>query len=252
MAAAATARKPAAKRTASKAGAATQRAQRNARALERARNGHRSAAATARNGHTAAAAAPARTAPATPRRKSGPAVRRPAPKRSVTVARPLARVAQGGAAVVLDRVLRGRAWVGLIGALLAGIVFLNVSVLELNRGIASTSAKSAALERSNSSIRARVADLGSTERIQRLAEARGYVLPQPGDVTYLRPHASDARKAASQIEQPTAEPSTSTPPTVEPASDAAPTSAAPATTPPSAVPAAPASAPASASVTPQP
>jgi cell division protein FtsL len=157
------------------------RAARNARALER-----------------------ARTAPVAPRRKSGP-VRRPSP-----VAAPAApRVARVGAALVLDRLLRGRAWVVLVGALLAGIVFLNVSVLELNRGIAQTDAKSAMLERTNSSLRERVATLSSTERIQQLAQQRGYVLPQPGDVTYL--HAGTpavARLAAQRVSQHAATPTT--------------------------------------------
>jgi hypothetical protein len=185
MAGAATARKP----------AAQQRAQRNARALERARNGHRGSAAAA-----------TRTAPAAPRRKSGP-VRRPAPKRTVAAPRTVAaqravtRVAQGSATLLLDSILRGRAWVALVGALLAGIVFLNVSVLELNRGIASTSARTAKLERANSRMRGKVADLGSAERIQSMAEARGYILPLPGEVTYLRPNGGDARRAAARIGQ---------------------------------------------------
>jgi cell division protein FtsB len=154
------------------------RAARNARAIER-----------------------ARTAPAAPRRKSGPArpVRKPVAAPAPRVA---GRVARGSASVVLDQLLRGRTWVVVIGALLAGIVFLNVSVLQLNRGIASTDAKAATLERTNSTLRERVATLNSAERIQQLAEQRGYILPQPGDVTYLRPKtASDARLAAQRISQ---------------------------------------------------
>jgi cell division protein FtsB len=135
-------------------------------------------------------------APVAPRRKSGP-VRKPARP----VAAPAPRVARTGAALIVDRLLRGRAWVVLVGALLAGIVFLNVSVLELNRGIARTDAKAATLERTNSSLRERVATLNDAERIQRLAEQRGYILPQPGDVTYLKPGAANARLAAQRISQ---------------------------------------------------
>lgn len=154
------------------------RAARNARALER-----------------------ARTAPAAPRRKSGPA--RPVRKPAAAPAPRVARIAQGSASVLLDRLLRGPAWVVLVGALLAGIVFLNVSVLQLNRGIAGTDAKAAVLERTNSSLRERVATLNSAERIQRMAEQRGYILPQPGDVTYLRPKTTaDARLAAQRIQPP--------------------------------------------------
>jgi hypothetical protein len=98
----------------------------------------------------------------------------------------------------------------MLGALLAGIVFLNVSVLELNRGIARTDAKSAQLERVNSSLRARVAKRDNGERIQELAAARGFVMPQPGDVTYVRDRASNASLAAQRITPPTP-PTTTTP-----------------------------------------
>src|SRR5205814_5195790 len=90
----------------------------------------------------------------------------------------------------------------MLGALLAGIVFLNVSVLELNRGIARTDARSADLERLNSGLRARVAKLDNGERIQELAAARGFVMPQPGDVTYVRARPSNARLAAQRITPP--------------------------------------------------
>src|SRR5205823_13107179 len=89
-------------------------------------------------------------------------------------------------------------------------------VLELNRGIARTDAQSAALERTNSSLRARVAKLDSGERIQVLAAARGFVMPQPGDVTYVRDRASNARLAVQRMTDPspptttTATPTTST------------------------------------------
>jgi cell division protein FtsB len=103
---------------------------------------------------------------------------------------------------LIDRVLRGPFWVVMLGVLLAGIVFLNVSVLELNRGIAVTDSKAAALERTNSSLRSKVAKLDSGERIQQLAAARGFVMPQPGDVTFVSPHDSDARLAARRITAP--------------------------------------------------
>ena len=151
------------------------------------------AAVASRTARNARAIERARTAPAAPRRRSGP-IARPKP-----VAAPAPRVARVGASLVLDRLLRGRAWVVLVGALLAGIVFLNVSVLELNRGIARTDAQSTVLERTNSTLRERVATLNSAERIQQLAEQRGYILPQPGDVTYLKPGAGNARLAAQRL-----------------------------------------------------
>ena len=80
-----------------------------------------------------------------------------------------------------------------------GIVFLNVSVLQLNRGIASTTAKSAELERANSGMRARVAMLGSSDRIQTAAAMRGFIMPAPGQVKYLRARPADAQLAAKRL-----------------------------------------------------
>jgi cell division protein FtsL len=167
----------------------------------------RSHAPTARAATAAAtaAAAPA-TAPARRAKPNAPKPRRaPAPAQS-----PVARVLNSRGMPLLDRTLRGPAWVVMLGALLAGIVFLNVSVLELNRGIARTDTKSAQLERVNSALRARVAKLDSGERIQELAAARGFVMPQPGDVTYVRERASNPALAAERIAPPADTQTTST------------------------------------------
>jgi cell division protein FtsL len=177
------------------AAAPATRAQRNARALDNARSTQRARTAPA-----------PRKAPA--RRKSGAAKPRTAPAPS-----PVARVLNSRGMPLVDRILRGPAWVVMLGALLAGIVFLNVSVLELNRGIARTDAKSADLERTNSGLRARVAKLDSGERIQQLAAARGFVMPQPGDVTYLRERSSNARLAVQRMTPPAPPTSTTTPTT---------------------------------------
>jgi hypothetical protein len=101
---------------------------------------------------------------------------------------------------VLDRVLGGRVWVVLFAVLLAGIVFLNVTLLELNGGIARTDARNADLRRGNAELRMRVARLGSTERIQRAAAASGLVPAPPGRVGYLRPRPDDASRAADALE----------------------------------------------------
>ena len=103
---------------------------------------------------------------------------------------------------MLDRLLRGRAWVACIGALLAGIVFLNVSLLEVNGGIASVSERATALKRENAELQLRVAELASSERIQAAAAERGFALPEPAGVTYLEAKpGSDARRAARALER---------------------------------------------------
>jgi cell division protein FtsL len=96
---------------------------------------------------------------------------------------------------ILDRLLRGPAYIAVIGMLLAGIVFFNVDVLELNHGIARTDTRATQLKRENAALTLQLAKLGSSERIQRMALERGLALPQPGDVRYLRAHREDAARA---------------------------------------------------------
>ena len=169
-------------------------------------------AATAAKPRTAraAAAAPAkprspRTAPA-PRRRSGPArearpAAKAAPRQPLTGADVRRALAARGN-VFVDRLLRGRLWVVCVGVLLAGIVFLNVGLLQLNDQIARTDAKSAAIGRENADLRLKLAKLDSTERIQRLAEAKGFVMPAPGAVRYVRSRGKDAREAARRMTAP--------------------------------------------------
>ncbi len=154
-----------------------------------------------------AAAVPV-TAPARPQRaRPAPAPgKRPAPPpaRRRPVARPGSanREARPRGAAFLDRLLRGRAWVWLIGTLLAGIVFLNVALLELNDGIARTTRAATVLGQENARLRLEAARLGSSERIQRAARAQGLMMPAPGEVRYLKPGPDDGRLAARRITEP--------------------------------------------------
>jgi cell division protein FtsL len=105
---------------------------------------------------------------------------------------------------VLDALLTGRVWIALVGVLLAGIVFFNVDLLRMNRDITQMADRSDALQRQNAQIREEVAHLASSERIQEAAAKLGLVLPQPGDVRYLRSNPKvDARNASDRIIAPT-------------------------------------------------
>jgi cell division protein FtsL len=148
----------------------------------------RAAAAAVARGAAATVHAPARTRPA----------RRPAParRRSGAVAHPRTRTTpRYDFVAILDRLLRGPAYIALIGILLTGIVFFNVDLLELNHGIAHTDSRASQLKRENAALTLQLAKLGSSERIQRVALDHGLVLPQPGDVRYLRAHREDAARA---------------------------------------------------------
>jgi cell division protein FtsL len=162
---------------------------------------------------TATAAAPARhstrrrpvgsrrAAPA--RRASGPAAA-PAVALPVRVINaPFARAARRRTGGVLDALLAGRGWIALVFVLLAGIVFFNVDLLQMNRDIAANDQKISALKREIARNRLDVARLASSERIQESAAQMGLVLPAPGDVRYLKAHPGrDGHQAAKRITAP--------------------------------------------------
>lgn len=230
-----------------------------------------SRSAAARADHDHAVRAPRGHAPAVPRRVSGPA--RPARARvdaralamsdaftaphplprPRTPARPPLRLAAGGAAVALrvaeaamevsgsrtmDRLVRSRAWVVIVAFGLMGIVAMQVSLLKLNNGIGRAVETAATLERSNATLRGEVSRLSSGDRIQALAGSRGFVMPEPADVTFMRAGSlgSDGARAARRMrgaDPATAGPAGSAviPSTVVPAPAASATAVAPSASP---------------------
>ena len=103
---------------------------------------------------------------------------------------------------MLDALLSGRGWIALIGVLLAGIVFFNVDLLQMNRDIARDAERASTLKRENARLRLDVARRASSERIQEAAAGLGLVLPAPGAVRYLKARPTvDARRAAN-LEEP--------------------------------------------------
>jgi cell division protein FtsL len=157
------------------------------------------AAATAAGGARSLRRSPA---PRVPRRVSGPARKprvAPAPRRQPLAAR-LRRLPD---ARLLDRLIRGRAWIVVIGVLLMGIVVMQVSLLKLNTGIGRAVEATSTLERKNSALRLSVSRLSSGERIQRMAERMGMVMPQPDNVRYLTVRGDrDARSAVMNMRIP--------------------------------------------------
>ena len=104
---------------------------------------------------------------------------------------------------VLDALLTGRAWIALVGLLLAGIVFFNVDLLQMNREITQMADKAAQVKRENDRLRHDYARLASSERIQEAAAALGLVYPAAGEVRYLRSKPKlDAHNASKRIAPP--------------------------------------------------
>jgi len=156
--------------------------------------------APARPGTARAQPAPSRRAPARPSKpgRATPARRVSGRARS---AAPGARVvALPRGARVLDALLTGRLWIGLIGVLLAGIVFFNVDLLQMNREITQMADKATEIKRQNDRLRHDYARLASSERIQEAASALGLVYPAAGEVRYLDSKPKlDAHNASKRI-----------------------------------------------------
>src|SRR4051812_14080526 len=160
------------------------------------------------------AARPTRRRPAQrpPRRVSGPATRRHRPATgggSVAVAPPLAlRLARAGGRIVdarfLDRLLRGRVWIALLALGLMGIVFIQVSMLRLNAGISRAITSAETLHHQNSTLRADISKLDSSERIADAAKTFGMVQPAAGSVRYLDARKANGAAAARGIHRPKA------------------------------------------------
>ena len=127
------------------------------------------------------------------------------------------------------------AWSCCVGLLLAGVVFLNVRLLELDGTIARDAAQVSSLRQENGALRLRAARLGSSERIQQAAAQRGFVWPAPGAVRHVRPGRRDAAMAARRMIAPngqgTGALAAGNTPTPAGASAATPTGANPAATP---------------------
>jgi hypothetical protein len=100
---------------------------------------------------------------------------------------------------LLDRLMRGRAWIVLIGCLLIGLVAINVSLLKLNAAAGHNAEKVAALRIQNTQLRARVSRLASAERLERAGRDLGLAMSIAGRVRYLSVRPGDGRKAARAI-----------------------------------------------------
>jgi hypothetical protein len=163
----------------------------------------------------------ASAAPAVPRPVRGSATHAPRPTRStltrvprrisgpVRTARPVElplaqRLGLGAIAFLrtlpdhrlVDRLVRGRAWIPVLGILLAGIVATQVEVLKLGASMGRWMERSAALTSHNQSLQASVAALSDDQRIERLAARMGMVMPAPTAITFLSRHPTGGVRAA--------------------------------------------------------
>jgi hypothetical protein len=157
----------------------------------------KAAPATApRRKRPALAAAPARKAPA---RKPAPARRR--------LGGQLIPIAVGTATAVrtlpdsglMVRMTRGRAWIAVLGVLLAGIVTLNVITLSLAAGAGHVDQNIQALDEENSILRSRDAQRSGAARVRHDAASLGLSAAPADEIGYVRASPRDAETAARRL-----------------------------------------------------
>ena len=100
---------------------------------------------------------------------------------------------------LVDRLVRGRGWIGLLAFLLFGLVALNVSLLKMNAEAGRNAEQVKSLRIANDRLHAQVSRLAGGDRLDRVAGRLGLVMPEPGSVHYLTVRPGDAERAAKAI-----------------------------------------------------
>ena len=97
----------------------------------------------------------------------------------------------------MDRLIRGRLWIGLLAFALIGIVAMQLLVLKLNTGIGRTLGHVATLQRENAQLNIEDSMYSSENRVAPLATAAGMTLAPAGTVHFVTASMADISRAAS-------------------------------------------------------
>jgi hypothetical protein len=110
---------------------------------------------------------------------------------------------------LLDRLIRGRVWIGVIAFALIGIVTMQLVLLKLNAGIGRSLVRETMLQRENATLSAENSEVAAGEQVEVQAEHAGMELIPGGALRFLTAHpASDVSKAAAALSAPIAATST--------------------------------------------
>jgi cell division protein FtsL len=94
---------------------------------------------------------------------------------------------------------RGRAWIAVLGALLVGIVALNVATLSFAASAGKIDEQITALEKENSMLESREAERYSTARVRSEASQLGLVMPNTEEPQLIEPQPTDVATAAARL-----------------------------------------------------
>jgi hypothetical protein len=143
-----------------------------------------------------AAAAPARA----------PQRARPKPKRAsggqlipIAVGRTAVAVGHLPDSGLVVRMTRGRAWIGVLGVLLVGIVALNVVTLSFAASSGQIYQNIEALEKDNSIVGGRDAQMSGTARLRHEAAAQGLAMPAADQVRLIQASPGNIKTAAARL-----------------------------------------------------
>lgn len=103
---------------------------------------------------------------------------------------------------LLDRLVRGRAWIPVLGVMLVGIVAMQVELLKLNSDTGRSIELIASLQSHNDLLRAQVASASDPNRIERLAGRMGMTMPGPAAITFVKAQSASVSRALAQIHVP--------------------------------------------------
>ena len=150
---------------------------------------------------TAPAKAPARRAPARAPQRAKPKRRTTAaqPRLVVTAVRTAEAVRQLPDSSLVVRMTRGRAWIGVLGILLVGIVALNVATLSFAATAGQIDEQITALENENSMLESREAKHFSTARIRNQGSQLGLAMPNTEEPQVIELRPDDVATAASRL-----------------------------------------------------
>jgi hypothetical protein len=169
------------------------------RPRDRPRPGGRTASPIRKASTAAPARKPARKAP--PRRKVAPK-RRPAgviPIAAGHAGRAAVAVTQLPESGLIHRLTRGRAWIGVLGMLLVGIVALNVVTLSFAASSGKVDARNTMLGKENSMLQSRVAQKYGQARLRSEAAAQGLAMPTEAVPQLIEGRGSDVADAAARL-----------------------------------------------------
>lgn len=136
----------------------------------------------------------------TPPRRASVSVR-PRPHASESLLARLARVSDHR---LLDRLIRGRLWIGVLAFALIGIVAMQLAILSLNRATGQALNRVAQLQRENPALVIANSTAAAGENIEPQAAARGMAMARVGAAQFLASSAGDFARAARILSTSTA------------------------------------------------